>query len=290
MVFVFGSCLYEIMFKNSRPEWAGPGGSALNASVSMARSGIPVYLITELANDFPAQHITGFLKQQGVSYTDYRYDGNTRLSLAFLNDSGDAQYAFYPGYPEKALKLNFPEMKRNDVALFGSRYSLQERNRKNVDAFIAKAQKAGAFIVFDPNYRKTADTIQHQTRLQQIIKQVNLVRASNDDMYGIAGTQTGTEAYKFVREAGCPNLIYTSNSGPVELFTPDNHCVFPVKPVVVVSTIGAGDAFNAGLISYIHQNKNIEQNFEFWNKAIERGLIFATNVCGSHENYINGPV
>lgn len=290
MIFVLGSCLYEIMFKNGLPEWSGPGGSAFNASVSLARSGNPVHLITELANDTLSHHITDFLEQNKIIYDELRYEGNTRLSLAFLNDSGDALYTFYPGQPENAPEFNLPEINRQDVALFGSLYSLQERNRQNVDAFIAKAREAGAFLVYDPNFRKIAEVPLFKNRIQRIINQVNLVRASDDDMFGIAGAQTGDEAYKFVSEAGCPNLIYTRNSGDVDLFTPDCRRTYPVKQVAVVSTIGAGDAFNAGLISFICQNRKNEQNFEFWDKAIERALIFAADVCGSHENYIRLPV
>ena len=130
----------------------------------------------------------------------------------------------------------------------------------------------------------------YKERIREIISQVNLVRASDEDMFGIAGATTYRQAYDFIRESGGNHMIYTKNRLMVALMTPYGHKEYRVPPIHVQSTIGAGDAFNAGLLSFIHQNGKIEQNIEFWDKAIERGLIFAAEVCGSRENYIGRPL
>ena len=291
MIFILGSCLYEIMFRNGQPEWSGPGGSSLNAAVSLARSGNPVQLMVELGSDKLSGLIADFLGQNDISYDPLlHYEGSTRLSLAFLNESGDADYSFYSGLPEKAPILNIPAFYRGDVALLGSMFSLAERNALNVNRFIQAASAAGATLVYDPNYRHTNIDPHSTLSIREIMREVSMVRASDEDMRSIAGAETAEAAWQFVKSTGCPVLVYTSKDKEVVVFTPDFQKSYPVKPVEVVSTIGAGDAFNAGLLSYIHQNGKIEQNIEFWDKAIERALIFAAEVCGSHENYIRRPL
>ena len=59
-----------------------------------------------------------------------------------------------------------------------------------------------------------------------------------------------------------------------------------------MSTIGAGDTFNAGLIySFIRmgiQKSNVGGvTAEMWKKVIETSVSFAANVCMSYDNYIS---
>lgn len=291
MIHLLGSCLYEITLDNGRPIWSGPGGSSLNAAVSLARSGNPVNLLVELGSDKLSGLIADFLNQNGIAYDPLlHYEGSTRLSLAFLNESGDADYSFYSGLPEKAPILTIPTFKNGDAVLIGSMFSLAERNVLNINRFIQAASAADATLIYDPNYRRTNIDPHFTTRIREIMRDVNVVRASDEDMRSIAGAETPEAAWQFVKSVGCPGLVYTSKDREVVVFTPDFQKSYPVKLVAVVSTIGAGDAFNAGLLSYIHQNGKIEQNIDFWDKAIERALIFAAEVCGSHENYIRRPL
>jgi fructokinase len=67
---------------------------------------------------------------------------------------------------------------------------------------------------------------------------------------------------------------------------------FLVKKIKPVSTIGAGDNFNAGMITAIY-SKNISGDDimklkgEDWADIISYAVDFATEVCMSYENYIS---
>ena len=60
----------------------------------------------------------------------------------------------------------------------------------------------------------------------------------------------------------------------------------------MVSTIGAGDNFNAGII-YGLLKYNVRRcdldtlPEETWSRIIRCGIDFATEVCGSYDNYIS---
>jgi len=65
----------------------------------------------------------------------------------------------------------------------------------------------------------------------------------------------------------------------------------PVPPVKVVSTVGAGDTFNAGIASELYQRKitpgmldSLEE--EEWREILSTGIRLAGKVCGRYENYV----
>jgi fructokinase len=67
---------------------------------------------------------------------------------------------------------------------------------------------------------------------------------------------------------------------------------FPVRKIVPVSTIGAGDNFNAGMIAAVYRNNVSRDDLERmgeekWSKIVATGVDFASNVCMSYDNYIS---
>ena len=122
----------------------------------------------------------------------------------------------------------------------------------------------------------------------------NMVRGSDEDFKLIFGADDAVEAYRYIKEAGCPVLIYTQNKGNVELLTEDMHRSYTVKPIEVTSTIGAGDAFNAGIIYSVathHPTPTLTGSWTLsgWmlDSIINLGIRFSADVCQSLENYIS---
>ena len=89
-------------------------------------------------------------------------------------------------------------------------------------------------------------------------------------------------------------FIYTRAADPIELFADGGlHKQYPVVPTETVSTIGAGDNFNAGfifgLIRYHITRSDIERGLseQQWDAAIQSGLSFSAEVCRSLYNYVS---
>ena len=82
----------------------------------------------------------------------------------------------------------------------------------------------------------------------------------------------------------CPNFIYTRGPKGVELFTAQTHLHFDVPQIKPVSTIGAGDNFNAGLL-YGILRENLSPGK--WSDIISSGIDFSLEVCNSYDNYIS---
>jgi fructokinase len=294
-IFTIGETVLDILFKEKQPFTAKAGGACLNTSVTLGRLGIPVQFIGEYGLDEVGNLIDNFLKENHVSTKSvYRYyDGKSALALAFLNENNDASYDFYKIYPAKRLNIEFPKIQQDDIVLFGSFYAITPELRSKLMQFINEARMKKAIIIYDPNFRK--QHIHDLPHLKQMIDEniscATIVRGSHEDFSFIFGARNADETYTFFGEKP-PCLIYTSSTKGVFLRTPTLSERFEIRKINPVSTIGAGDNFNAGVIYSICRNKIAckdipELNPGIWKDIIETAVDFATHVCGSYDNYIS---
>jgi fructokinase len=294
-IYAIGETVLDIIFKNNQPQMATAGGAMLNSIVSLGRIGLPVYFISEYAGDNVGKVIDTFLSENGVAtnYVNHYKEGKTKLALAFLNERNDASYTFYQDYPENRLTVDFPMIMKDDIILFGSIYSITPEIRKKLTDLITKAKDIGATVIYDPNFRPThsADLATLKPMIIENLKAAKLIRGSDDDFKNIWCVNTPDEAWAVVREY-CNCMVYTANSRGVYVRTVSYSGRFDVKAITPVSTIGAGDNFNAGMMAAIYLNKFSTDHLDKmgekeWSKVISMGVDFATNVCMSYENYIS---
>jgi fructokinase len=294
-IYGIGETVFDIIFKNEQPQAAKAGGAMLNSIVSLGRIGLPVSFISEYAGDNVGKIIDKFLSENGVGtgYVDHYKDGKTKLALAFLNERNDASYTFYHDYTEKRLSIDLPVINKDDIILCGSIYSITCEIRKKFMNLITKAKEKDAIVIYDPNFRPSHSS-DLETLMPMIVENMEaakLVRGSNEDFKNIFGANTPDEAWNVVRKY-CNCLVYTANSEGVYVRTISYSGMFGVKAIKPISTIGAGDNFNAGMMAAIYLNQITSDKLdkmgeEEWSKVISMGVDFATNVCLSYENYIS---
>lgn len=294
-IYGIGETVLDIIFKNGQPQAAKAGGSVLNSMVSMGRMDLPVTFISEYAADDVGKLIDDFLRSNGVDTSFvHRYShGSTALALAFLDEKNDAHYTFYKDYPGKRLDIDFPSINEDDIIQCGSFYAIWPEIREKFRSFISGAFNKGALVLYDPNFRKS-----HLSELSQLkpliienMRYTSLVRGSDEDFTNIFGVKSPDEAWEEVEDY-CKCLVYTANVEGVYVRTPRFSGQFPVKQITPVSTIGAGDNFNAGIITSLHRRgirrEQLENlNRDDWSAVIGMAVAFATHVCLSYENYIS---
>jgi len=294
-IYGIGEAVLDIIFKNNQPQAAKAGGSVLNSVVSMGRMNLPVSFISEYGKDDVGTLIDDFLKSNGVdSSCVHRFsDGSTAIALAFLNEKNDANYSFYKNFPAKRLDINFPVINKDDIVQCGSFYAIWPEIREKFKKFISSAKDNGALILYDPNFRPThlSDLDTLRPLIIENMKMTSLLRGSDEDFKNIFGANTPDEAWEVVQKY-CKCLVYTANVEGVYVRTTSFSGKFPVHKITPVSTIGAGDNFNAGMITAIYRNNYGGDRLEKlgekeWSKIITSGVDFATHVCMSYENYIS---
>jgi fructokinase len=294
-IYTIGETVLDILFKNQLPFTAKAGGACLNSAVTLGRLNLPVYFLGEYGMDEVGNIIDAFLKKNHVStqYVYRYYGGKSTLALAFLNENNDASYDFYKIYPDKRLDVKFPAIAEDDIVLFGSIYAITLEVRSKLMEFIREANRKKAIVIYDPNFRK-----QHLHELPKLLPLIlenmdhaNIVRGSNEDFSFILGADDADEAYAEV-STHCKNLLYTANKTGVFVRTERNSLTCPVKALDPVSTIGAGDNFNAGIVYSLFRHKigykdlsTLPENT--WTEIVATAVEFATHVCMSYDNYIS---
>jgi fructokinase len=294
-IYGIGETVLDIIFKGGQPQAAKAGGSVLNSVVSIGRMGLPVSFISEYGKDNVGDLVDDFLNTNGVNTSRvHRFtDGSTALALAFLDEKNDAHYTFYKDFPAKRLDIIFPEIEKEDVVQCGSFYAIWPEIREKFKKFILGAKEKGALVIYDPNFRAThlseLDTL--KPLIIENMKMASLLRGSDEDFKTIFNVDNADEAWNAVKDY-CKCLVYTANVEGVYVRTPAFSGKFPVRKITPVSTIGAGDNFNAGMITSIYRNNYKRGELENmgekeWSKVITSAVDFATHVCLSYENYIS---
>lgn len=294
MIFTIGETVFDIVFKDMNPIAGKVGGSALNSAVSIARLGAHVSFISEMGADIVGTHCIQFIAQQGVhtNYITVNSAHPTSLALAFLNEANDATYEFHKQLPQE-FSCNPIEFSSEDYVLFSSSFALSQRTRKALNMILQQAHSLQTLVVYDPNIRKAIQPNSIEWNyIHENFAHAHIVRASDEDIVHIFGTMSISNIYKTLKNKGVHILIVTQNSKGVTVYTPQGTHHYPVPAIEPVSTIGAGDTFNAALLFALHQarirNTMLnELSIDFWNQTIPFAIRCASQVCLSLDNYVS---
>jgi len=226
-------------------------------------------------------------------FTDHFKEGNTALAIATLNEKNDASYTFYKNYPSRRLEIDFPVINKDDIILCGSIYAITREIRQKFVNFVKGASSNGAVVIYDPNFRKAhaAELDELRPLIVENIQMAGIIRGSDEDFQNIFGASSPDDAWDVVRKY-CSCMVYTASSEGVFVRTTNFAGKFTVRKITPVSTIGAGDNFNAGMIAAIYKNGITSDHLakmgeDMWSKVISSGIDFASDVCMSYENYIS---
>lgn len=256
-----GETVLDILFKDDQPQKAVPGGSTFNSIVSLGRAGVPCVMVTEVGGDHIGDIICRYLQDNGVSseYVCRHPNVKSHISLAFLDEHNDAQYIFYKDHASVSLDGPLPVFGKDDVVLFGSFFAINPVIRTVVGGLLRAAREAGAWLYYDVNFRKPhiVDLPDVMPNIEENMRLADVVRGSMEDFDYLYGLHEGDEIYSRVSQY-CHKLILTDGARPIRLYTPNGCETYPVQTIETVSTVGAGDNFNAGYIYATMQGEQEE--------------------------------
>lgn len=295
-VFGIGETILDIIFRNDQPQKAVPGGSVFNGLISLGRLNVPVSFISELGNDRVGDMIRDFMEDNHITteFVDRFPDGKSPISLAFLDDDKNANYIFYKDYPAQRLEVPLPKIEKDDIFVFGSYYSLNPVLRTRMVEFLQYAQERKAIIYYDPNFRK-AHSSGGDPLMPTVLENLefaDIVRGSDEDFQNLYGKSDAQEVYKEHIQFYCDRFLTTHGANGVNLHTRNFTRHFDSPQIQPLSTIGAGDNFNAGIIygllKYDVRHADLPSlDQDTWGKIIRCGMDLASEVCQSYDNYIS---
>ena len=260
-----GETVFDIVFKDGKPQAAVPGGSVFNAIISLGRtagtaaaSTAPrVIMATQMGKDNASEIIIDFMQRNNVEITHaICVEGRqSTISFAMLDSRNDARYEFFRDSAMPKFQTPDIEFEPGDILLFGSFFAISPATRLQVRELVARARSQGAIIYYDINFRKGPHG--NSPHIKEYIEEncalSTIVRGSSEDIGNIYGECTAEEAYRDHISSLCSNFICTKGADSTEVFSPGLHATYPVRKIETLSTIGAGDNFNAGVVYTLSQ-------------------------------------
>lgn len=292
-----GETVLDIIFRDGQPVQAVPGGSAFNALISLGRTGVPSMFIGEVGNDRVGETVKQYLSDNGVDTSNVNTfpDSKSPISLAFLDDDNNAEYIFYKDHMHDRLDFVYPDIQRDDVVLFGSFFAINPAVRPQVVGFLEYAKNHGAILYYDVNYRSSHrhELMKVKANILENLEMSDIVRGSDEDFMVMYSKKGADAVYRSEISFYVQKFIYTCGAQPVEVRAGRNFSKqYPVLPTKTVSTVGAGDNFNAGFVYGLVKHGITRSDIETgltekqWDQLIACAQAFSANCCQSLNNSI----
>lgn len=293
-----GEMALDIVFKDDKPVDAVPGGSALNAIVSLARAGVGTSFVSATGNDYAGRRMLAFLEAEGVDVTQVeRADGmRSTVSLAVLDSLNNASYTFYRDNAPLPYNGRPKTMGEGDILLLSSFHAVSTGTRHMTAPLLEEARRAGAITVYDMNFRPAhkADLPHVMHNMEENMRLADIVRASSEDIETVFGLTDAAEAYRRHISRLCRILVCTDGDRPVRVLAgSDVPMTFGVRQVETVSTIGAGDNYNAGMIYALIRHGITRRDLTecpgtvCWERIASHAAEFAADCCTHTGNSIS---
>lgn len=290
--------MLDIIFKNGKPIEAVPGGSTFNGIVSLGRAGVKTVFVSETGNDRVGEYVRDFLRDNNVDTSAINVFQETKspVSLAFLDKDNNADYIFYRDQKHDHMDFTYPDIQKDDIVVFGSFYAVNPALRPQVSGLLEYARQRGAIIYYDVNFRKAhqADVMKVTPNLIDNLEYADIVRGSKEDFEVLYKKDSAERVYRAETSFYCKRFIYTDGPNPVSVFSNNGfHKEYAMPKTETVSTIGAGDNFNAGfiygMIKYGVTRDDVEQGLseDVWDKLIATATAFSADCCKDIFNYIS---
>lgn len=258
---VFGEALID-----SFPDKRVVAGAPLNLATYLAARGWNVALITRLGRDADGRRILDELTRRGVDTSMLEWDDALPTGEVTVEIAGET-HSFVVHEPAAWDAIRGPDHASvADVLTFGTLAQRHERSRAALDRLLVVAP--GMLKVFDPNLR-----FPHVDRKALVsgLDTADVIKVNREEMSIVAqlmGFQPTPRGY-FEAGSRLQWLCITEQSGAeLHARTGGVWCA-TAPPVEVVDTVGAGDAFAAGLIDGLVANLPPQE-------ILNRGVAAAT--------------
>ena len=260
MFVVCGEALFDVFATGDTPTGmamdARVGGSPFNVAVGLARLAQPVSFLSQVSRGFLGERLMRALAAEGVqTATVQRSDAPTTLSLIGLDAQGVPSYSFYgEGCADRLL---------GDTALAALPAGIQAINFGSYATVIGETaatqrklverEQGRALIAYDPNIRLNVEPSLDvwRTQIDWMLPRTQLLKVSDEDLRLV---WPGVEPADFAARAlaqGAQLVVVTRGGEGATGWTATGRVDVPPVAVQVIDTVGAGDTFQAALLTWL---------------------------------------
>jgi fructokinase len=243
---VIGESLIDIVERDGRTDDEHVGGSPLNVAVGLARLGRDVDFLTRIGDDPHGRRIADYVNAAGVQLVSgSQVAGRTATARLAVGEDGSADYVFDLDWQLSGTPMVTPPL----FAHTGSIAAVQDPGCLAVAALI-DTYRVSATVTFDPNVRPSliADRDLARQRIEHLVERSDIVKVSEDDLRWIDPNRPPERMAQTWLALGPAVVAVTMADRGAMAVCAAGVARVPARPVEVVDTVGAGDAFMVGLI------------------------------------------
>jgi fructokinase len=256
VIVVAGESLIDLVVADDGTVRATPGGGPFNAARTLARLGVPVSFLGRVSTDAFGRQLRARLVADGVdSGLLVATDDPTLLAVAEIDADGGATYRFQThgtaaaGLAPADVPNGLPP--GTSALHVGTLGLVLEPMAATIEAIVLAAS-ADVLVLLDPNCRPAAiaDPSAYRARIDRLLGRVDVLKASVDDLAWLEPGREPVDAARRLLDRGPSLALLTDGPRPVRIVTLRDVVALDVPSVAVVDTIGAGDAFGAGVLAW----------------------------------------
>lgn len=247
MIVVCGEALVDVVEQPDGTRRTTPGGGPFNTARALARLGASVAFLGHLSEDEHGRRLRRLLAGDGVNL-DLTTVGPepTTVARAVLDAGGHARYEFETAGTAAPNLTVAPELGADVQALYAGSLGLALEPMAATLLALIRREHRRRVIALDPNVRPgLIDDGVYRERLRSVAAMSTIVKASDSDLEWLEEDaesllRAGVRLVAVTRGAQGAYAVHGATRVDVSAF-----------PVDVVDTIGAGDAFGAGLVGWL---------------------------------------
>jgi fructokinase len=184
--------------------------------------------------------------------------------LAILDPTEDEpSYTFYlAGTAHEALReAHLQELPGDVVALHAGTLALATDPPGAAVAAFVEREASKRVLMLDPNIRPTliGDRSGYLKRLDRLVAIADLVKLSESDLGWLFPGVALLEVAERLLDGGAGCVVVTYGGRGAEAWTRVVSAKAPAPDVAVVDTVGAGDAFGAGLLAWLGRCNQLDK-------------------------------
>ena len=285
MIVVCGEALIDIVADGDGTFRPMPGGGPFNTAVALARLEVPTSFLGRLSTDPFGRLLARRLTEDGVDLSlTSRGPEPTTLAFAEVNSDGLADYQFYfeaTSAPNLTPAM-FPERLDGKVdALHVGTLGLMLEPMASTLFDLVERESAQRLVMIDPNVRPAllTDPDAYRARIKTLMAQSTIVKASDADVAWLfpgAGLEAAADE---ILASGAHLAVVTLGAQGAFGATRGIKKRVTAPSVEVVDTIGAGDAFGAALLAWLHDHGALKTDLSLGAADLESALEFACLVA-----------
>lgn len=258
MFTVIGEALLDLVQPApGAPYDARPGGGPLNIAVGLRRLGHSTELMARLSRGSLGQVVRRYAEENGLGLAHaVETDELATLAFATLDDQGRATYEFYvEGTTDWGWTVaELTALPAGTQAVHCG--SLATAISPGADAILQTVQRVhtdgSALVSFDPNVRPglVGPRELAVTRVERFVAAAHVVKASEEDLGWLYPDTAALDVLaKWTRSGPALAVLTRGPAGCAGVTAGGAEADVPGIAVDIADTIGAGDAFMAGLLS-----------------------------------------